>query len=415
MIKLLHFADAHIDIANYGRHDPEDGLPVRIKDFLASLDQIVDAAIQNNVDLVVFAGDAFKDRNPSPTFQREWAKRIRKLSEAAIETVIVIGNHDRSASITHANALDVYQTLAIPHIHIIAQPTLLTPKSLNNVPVNVVVIPWMMREDMIQTLEMTHEEIRNREVKVYQDLLTQHIETLLKDIDSEVPAILAAHGTVESAIFGEEKNIAIGGEFILPIALLKNPVFDYVALGHIHHAQNLNKNAHPPIIYAGSIERVSFSEANEAKYYLLADVEKGETTVEWRPLENIRAYLDLYLDLRNQEDPMPLIEAKIPTDGSQDDAVVRMIIEYDQEIEPKIDDLRIRKAFDTAFSFNLVKRPILKNRIRLGEETFVGDLTEEDLLKLYWQSKEVEEAQIEDYLQVAKEIIEITNNGEQTA
>jgi len=26
MIKLLHFADAHIDIANYGAHDPRTGL-----------------------------------------------------------------------------------------------------------------------------------------------------------------------------------------------------------------------------------------------------------------------------------------------------------------------------------------------------------------------------------------------------
>ena len=54
MIKLLHFADAHIDMANFGRHDPESGLPMRVMDFLKSLDEIVQAAIEEKVDLVIF-------------------------------------------------------------------------------------------------------------------------------------------------------------------------------------------------------------------------------------------------------------------------------------------------------------------------------------------------------------------------
>ncbi len=82
-LRILHFADAHIDIANYGRHDPTSALPVRVMDFLQSLDQIVDTAIDEKVDLVIFAGDAYKDRNPQPTFQREWGQRMMRLSQAA--------------------------------------------------------------------------------------------------------------------------------------------------------------------------------------------------------------------------------------------------------------------------------------------------------------------------------------------
>ena len=83
-IKLLHFADAHIDIANYGRHDPDSALPIRVMDFLHALDQIVETAVSEKVDLVIFAGDAYKDRNPQPTFQREWGKRMMQLSQAGI-------------------------------------------------------------------------------------------------------------------------------------------------------------------------------------------------------------------------------------------------------------------------------------------------------------------------------------------
>ncbi|HEY4691886.1 MAG TPA: metallophosphoesterase, partial [Bellilinea sp.] len=96
MIKVLHFADAHIDIANYGKHDPVSGLPYRVLDFLKALDTIVDAAIHEKVDLVIFAGDAYKDRTPAPTYQREWGKRIMRLSRAGILTLLLVGNHDLS-------------------------------------------------------------------------------------------------------------------------------------------------------------------------------------------------------------------------------------------------------------------------------------------------------------------------------
>lgn len=413
MIKILHFSDAHIDIANYGRRDPVDGLPVRVKDFLASLDEIVDAAMDENVDLVIFTGDAFKDRNPSPTFQREWAKRIHRLSDAKKETIIVVGNHDRSASIAHANALEVYKTLQIPHVHVCSHPTLLQPKDLNDVAINIVVIPWLMREGMMEYLEMTHEEVRKKEVGVYQDLLKATIDEFLEDVDATLPTMLAAHASVESAIFGEEKNISIGGEFILPLSLVKDSRFDYVALGHIHRAQNLNKNNHPPVIYAGSIERVSFGEAKEAKFYMLAEISKGETKIDWRELKNIRTYLDLSLDLREEDNLMEKIMNNIPQDDTQKDAVVRMILEYNQEDEPNIDENRIRKQFDEAFSFSLVKRPTIKNRLRLGDDANIIDLTEDELLKLYWESKNVESEKIQEWIAEAKTIIQQTNMGEE--
>ncbi len=109
MVKILHFADAHINMANYGRQDPETGLPMRVVDFLKSLDTIIDAAIEEKVDLVIFAGDAYKDRNPAPTYQREWGQRIMRLSNANIPTILLVGNHDLSPSLNRAHALDAFQ------------------------------------------------------------------------------------------------------------------------------------------------------------------------------------------------------------------------------------------------------------------------------------------------------------------
>ncbi|MCH7663340.1 MAG: metallophosphoesterase, partial [Chloroflexi bacterium] len=137
MPKILHFADAHIDMANYGRHDAQTGLPVRVMDFLKSLDTIVDAAIEEQVDLVLFAGDAYKDRNPAPTFQREWGERIMRIANAGIEIILLVGNHDLSPGLGRAHALETFNTLEVPHVHVVDKPTMLTPDDLGGVEVQV--------------------------------------------------------------------------------------------------------------------------------------------------------------------------------------------------------------------------------------------------------------------------------------
>src|SRR4029078_216810 len=82
-MRLLHFGDLHLGVENYGtidtttgtasqsEHcgtiDPTPGMSTRIADCLHSLDAIVDRAIAESVDAVLFAGDAFKNRDPHPT------------------------------------------------------------------------------------------------------------------------------------------------------------------------------------------------------------------------------------------------------------------------------------------------------------------------------------------------------------
>jgi exonuclease SbcD len=69
-MRILHFSDVHIGVENYGRPDPETGLSTRLADFLDTLDEVVDYALENKVDLALFCGDAYKSRDPSQTHQR---------------------------------------------------------------------------------------------------------------------------------------------------------------------------------------------------------------------------------------------------------------------------------------------------------------------------------------------------------
>ena len=85
-MKIIHFADLHLGVENYGHINPATGLSTRLLDFLAALDQVIDYALENKVDLVLFCGDAYKSREPGQTHQREFAKRINRLSTAGIPT-----------------------------------------------------------------------------------------------------------------------------------------------------------------------------------------------------------------------------------------------------------------------------------------------------------------------------------------
>ena len=93
---------------NYGRVNPATGMSTRLEDFLNTLDESVDCAIERNADLYVLAGDIYKTRDPSPTHQREFARRIRKLTGAGIQVVMVAGNHDLPLSPSRATAIDIF-------------------------------------------------------------------------------------------------------------------------------------------------------------------------------------------------------------------------------------------------------------------------------------------------------------------
>src|SRR5215472_13830303 len=115
-LRIAHLADTHIGMENYGRINSETGLNQRLHDFLNSLDQAIDGALAENVDVVVFAGDIYKTRDPTPTHQREFAKRIHKLSAAGVHTVLVAGNHNVPLSAGRASSVDIFRALEIEHV-----------------------------------------------------------------------------------------------------------------------------------------------------------------------------------------------------------------------------------------------------------------------------------------------------------
>ena len=405
MLKILHFADAHIDMANYGRHDPESGLPMRVMDFLKSLDTIVEAAITEKVDLVLFAGDAYKDRSPAPTFQREWGRRIMRLSRAGIPTLLLVGNHDLSPALGRAHALDTFATLEVPNVRVLDRPTFLGPDDLGGLPLQVIALPWVSYSGLIATLGPGSLE----RSQAYDQLIVRLIELvnlwLEQRVDPSLPVILAAHCSVQGATYGGERTVMLGSDLVLPGSLVKDPRLDYVALGHIHKPQDLNKGQHPPVIYPGSIERVDFGEVEDEKYYIIARVERGKTRVTWRKIAGIRPFVDRFVRLDSAEAVTDRLRDALPSADDLSGAIVRLVIEYARDWETLIDEAALREYTSECFEFHLVRRPQSESRIRLPGDQTIGSLMPLELLDIYWRASHLDQGESQPLSEIAALVI----------
>lgn len=384
-VRILHFADAHIDIVNYGRHDPVSGLPQRVVDFLTSLDAIVETAIREQVDLVIFAGDAYKDRNPQPTFQRAWGERIMRLSAARIPTVLLVGNHDMAPAEYRAHTMQEFSTLHAPHVFVADGPRLFTAAELG-VEAQVLAIPWISRSKYMarhDTAGMTSDDIKLE----LEDRISVIINGLIDKADPSLPLIMTAHASIMGAQFGSERQVMLGNDLVLSKGLVEDPRLDYVALGHIHKHQVLCQK--PPVVYAGSIERIDFGEAREKKGFVLASVDRGRAEWEFIPLLT-RPFHTWEIDASEADHFMDSIMAKLPPEESVADAYCRLTLKYAAEHEALLDEDQLHRHFARAFEFRLVRDRSAVTRVKLPDGKRVESLSPEELLELYLQSKDVD-------------------------
>jgi len=388
-VRILHFADAHIDIANYGRHDPSSLLPVRVMDFLQSLDQIVETAVSEQVDLVLFAGDAYKDRNPQPTFQREWGKRMMRLSEAGIPTLLLVGNHDVSPATGRAHTLQEFKTLSVPHIHVADSIRLFTVEELG-APVQIITVPWVSYSRiaaMDTATDLSRDAVFEEAENIVGDLVNKAIEAA----DPDLPLILTAHASVQGAVFGSERAVMLGSELVLGGSLVRDKRLDYVALGHIHKHQELSaKDTHPPIIYPGSIERIDFGEVNERKGFVVAEVSRGHTDWDFVGLKT-RRFLDIKIDTADADTFMADIMMQLPDAEKVIGAVCRVQLTYPRDWESLLDEKAIQEHFSEALSVQIQKHREIEKRTRLGDTLAVESMTPEELLNTYWKTVGLDE------------------------
>jgi DNA repair protein SbcD/Mre11 len=404
MIRMLHLADLHIGIENYGRIDPTTGLHTRLLDYLARLDEAIAFGLREGVDLVLVAGDIYKNRTPNPTHQREFAKRIGKLLAANVPVFLLTGNHDISNAVGRAHSVEIFQTLGIADVTIASRP-LVHRLETRSGPVQIIALPWVTRHGLL-----SREDTHQASFSEIEHLLRQRIEQFLThaadELDSAIPAVLTIHGTVDGAQLGAERGITLGQDLVLPRSIVTLPGIDYVALGHIHRHQSLGE--HPPIVYAGSIERVDFGERNEDKGCVLVELEKGATRWHFHKLD-ARPFVSVEVDVRRSNDPHERIAAAIQKHPLSQ-AVVRLEVQATHEQAGALEESTLRTWLYEAGAFLVATIAIeverdTRSRFAAAEQEVMQGLTPRRALELYLQAKETSPERLAALLAAADELL----------
>jgi len=303
-MRILHTADLHL-----GRQF--NGISLE-DDHQAVLDQIHDAIIIHEPDILVIAGDVF-DRSAPPTNAvrqfNDFLNRVSRETTAAV--AMIAGNHDSSDRI---GAMSVLTD---------------TQRALIRGPLNADEKPLILKDEhglvAISALPFSY-EFAAREcfldatISTPEDVLRAEVAAARRFVPEGARWIIVAHAFVAGATSseGERSVVRVGG-----IETVSTQVFEgahYVALGHLHRPQSAGE---PHIRYAGAPLAFGFDEAGDAKSMTLVDLDAaGAATIQtlpFAPLRGVRTLrgkmADLLLGARSSDliqvvltDELPLID-----------------------------------------------------------------------------------------------------------
>lgn len=246
-MKIAHIGDIH-----WGLGYPGPTPQSRFEDICRTMDWAADRIIGEECDLVLIAGDMFKDArvflDRASLEIKAAVDWLRKFSEADIATIVISGtpSHDAIA------AYELIKEMRLP-IPIMTEPDFI-PMWINDGPINIACLPGMNRSSLV-----AQEEYRNLPPhqihQIMTDKITQICHGLLSRCKEEAGSavnILLSHLTYDLSDKGFE-DVLMQHEPALTQEAVNG--FDLVCLGHIHRPQQ-NGN----VFYCGSPERLNFND-----------------------------------------------------------------------------------------------------------------------------------------------------------
>ena len=253
MTRVIHTGDTHVGYSQY--HSP-----VRRQDFLDAFEAVVDDAVDGGVDAVVHAGDLFHDRRPELPDLMGTISVLRRLDDAGIPFLAVVGNHESTRG---GQWLDLFERLGLA-TRLGDEPVVVGDTAfygLDHVPVS--------RRDDLDYAFADHE--------------TEY-------------AALVAHGLFEPFGYADWDTETV---------LTESDVdFDAMLLGD-NHTPDTAEVADTWVTYPGSTERASASEREGRGYNLVvfdADAAGGDDRVEIRRRAlDTRPFVFVSVELREGE------------------------------------------------------------------------------------------------------------------
>lgn len=267
-MRILHTADWHIGKQLY-KHDLED-------ETLLFFDWLIETIHKERIDVLLVSGDVFDLANPSVKDRKSYYHFLSRLIGCNIKVIITGGNHDAIGVLNAPR--EILETLDITVVGGATQPIseeLIEIRSDDGkISLVVAAVPFLRDKDLRNA--DTDVLYANRTTAIRAGI-KKHYEDLAKICKERyegIPVIAMGHLYVRSALTSEsEREIHVGNTAAVEVDYF-DPVFQYVALGHIHKPQKMSKNN--MVRYSGSPIALSFSEKEDPKQILLVEIKDGK-------------------------------------------------------------------------------------------------------------------------------------------
>jgi DNA repair exonuclease SbcCD nuclease subunit len=240
-MKILHVSDTHLGYSAY-RKATEEGINQREIDVYNAFKQFVDYAIKTKPDIIIHAGDLFDSVRPNNRAITFSIKQLIRLSEKKIPIVIIAGNHEHPKLRETGHIFQIFDHIEYVYPVYNAKYETIEFKK-NNILIHAI--------PQCNSKKEFNEELKKLKPK--------------KDFDYN---IFVTHGAITGI---REFSMNEFNELIISKNALKKD-FDYIALGHYHKHTKITDN----VYYSGSIESLSFSDANEKKGFMVLEFSKGK-------------------------------------------------------------------------------------------------------------------------------------------
>ncbi len=352
MIRLLHFSDYHLGSDFYGRPNPETGINQRIHDFAERLDELIEFALGNEVSIVLFAGDAFKNANPTPTVQKLLAERVKRLAKAGVQVFMLAGNHDLPRMIANVTAFSVYPALEVENVTVAERAGVYALTTAGGETLQIAAMPHFWRSAFTSRIDKT---LIPRDIdREIDKMVAAKVGELAEALNPNLPAVLTAHCHVTRAKISTAQDLYGISDFELSLSSIAHRAFPYVALGHIHKPQVLSGDWRTGTFaaYSGSLDRVDFGEEGEQKGFYVVDLENGRPIAEpvFVPVR-AREFLTVKVRL-GASDPTETVLGAIagqPIAGS----VVRVQIDAPRDVWAEVSIDRLREALGESYDYRI--------------------------------------------------------------
>lgn len=266
-MKILHTADWHLGQKFHYK--------TREKEHQFALDWLLDTIEEQKIDLLIIAGDVFDIDNPPNYARKLYYNFLQRLTQTHCQQVVIVaGNHD-SANMLEApkELLHLFNVHVVGHITDQRADQILEIKdNSGNLQAVIGAVPYLRDRDI--RLNVAGETSDER-AEVLKQGIKQHyaeITTALEPYqDKNVPIIVTGHLFAAGGERGDRANrIHIGSLDVIDSSSFSTS-FDYVALGHLHRVQQIDKNR--PIWYSGALIPLDFSELNYGQAVILVEFE----------------------------------------------------------------------------------------------------------------------------------------------